>query len=195
MWLPIRCIVKSHVKCCFWPSVSRVISSSMASKSSSASNDVGFPVCIQGHSANQSTALCCILTADCFSCHLIGGGKPPAMMLGTSNTSLNRQWHQCIWLVALLPSQFITSRRWARYRCQIQPGVQCRSLFCIIPALVYGLLSRSLPLFAWTAALALTPLLPNRSRQTTCVPLPVKFPSAGEACWWPHEQPLLGPYE
>lgn len=133
-----------------------------------------------------------------FSCHLIGGGKDSCHDVGyisgikrflkSAKTSLRLTWRASLISIHHLPKVSTLS-------CQIQLGVQCRSLFCIFFTLVYGLLSRSLPLFAWTAASVMTPPLPNRGWKTTRVLLPVKFSFAGEACWWPHAQPLLGPYE
>lgn len=138
------------------------------------------------------------LTQDCFSCHLIEGFKDSChdvryisgikRFFKSVLTLVCLTWHASFISIHHLPKVSTLS-------CQIQLSVQCRSLFCIFFTLVHGLLSRSLPLLAWTAASVMTHPLPNRGWKTTRVLLPVKFSFAGEACWWPHAQPLLGPYE
>lgn len=71
--------------------------------------------------------------------------------------------------------------------------------FCIFLIFVSGLLSRSPPLLAWTAASPTTPPLPAilpppnwGGLKTTCSPLPVRFASAGGTWQWPDVQPLRG---
>lgn len=119
-----------------------------------------------------------------FPCHLIGGGKDSChdvryisgikRILKSALTSVCSTWRASLISFHHLPKVITLS-------CQIRLSVQCRSRFCIFLTVVYGLLSRSLPLLASTAASLVTPPLPNRGWSTTCVPLPVKFSIAREA--------------
>lgn len=96
-----------------------------------------------------------------FFCHLIGGGKCSCHVvryisgikcfLKSAVTSVHLTWQASLISIHHLPKVNVLS-------CQLQLSVQYRSLFCIFLTLVYGLVSRSLTLLAWTAASVMTSL-------------------------------------
>lgn len=125
--------------------------------------------------------------------------KTPVIVLAPPNCPSNPLWHQRASHVAPRLPQ-------GHHLTQVSmPNLaRCAALkpFCIFLIFVYGLLSRSLPLLAWTAAsVTTTPPPPPTPRllppnwgglKTNSSLLPVRFSSAGGTRRWPDEQPLLG---
>lgn len=143
------------------------------------------------------------LTRDCFSCHLIGGGKDSCHDVGyisgikrflkSAVTPACLTWRASLISIRHLPKVSTLS-------CQIQLTVySVEAFFAYSSHLFMVYWAGHFPclleqLLRWWPPPP-PPFLLNRGWRTTCVLLPVKFLFAGEACWWPHVQPLPGPYE
>lgn len=120
--------------------------------------------------------------------------KTPVIVLVPPNRPLDPLWQRRVSRVTPRSPQ---GHHLTQVSMPNPAGCAALKPFCIFLIFVYGLLSRSLPLLAWTAASATTPfprLLPPSSRglKTTCLLLPVRFFSAGRTRRWPLVQPLLG---